>query len=246
MIGAIGEAFRKGLRAAWENVAAILALQAAMAAIVALYYLWPPAHDALVRYAAWQVAGGALGNGVAAALAGGVLSELSIVYAQDRGRWSWTHVESMRFKAAIFFVAGCIVFEFYHYQAVWWGQGSSPRVVIHKVLVDQFVYTVFWACPYYTLLTRWHALRYSFEALGKELDRHFVTERMLPVLVTNWMFWIPAITLVYAMPSLLQPPLYIFATAIWGLLVPAVTKQKTAAETLAAATSPALLADPAD
>ncbi|MEI9998369.1 MAG: hypothetical protein WDO13_03985 [Verrucomicrobiota bacterium] len=27
---------------------------------------------------------------------------------------------------------------------------------------------------------------------------------MLPVLVMNWMFWIPAITLVYAMPTVLQ------------------------------------------
>jgi hypothetical protein len=64
--------------------------------------------------------------------------------------------------------------------------------------------------------------------LWSELDAEFLTERMLPVLVMNWLFWVPAMTLLYAMPSLLQPPLYVFATAMWGLLVPAVSRQNDA------------------
>lgn len=220
-----------------------------MALIVALYYLWPPGNALLSRYALWQVSGGALGNGVAAALAGGVLSELSFVYFQCRGRWAWHNVENLLFKAAIFFVSGCIVFEFYRLQAYWWGQGASLSVVVPKVLVDQFGYTVILATPYYALLTRWHALRYSGSRLWRELDRHFIIDRMMPMLALNWMFWIPAISLVYAMPSLLQPPLYIFATAIWGILVPAVTQQPSGSPVKTdsvAAANPAMLADPAE
>jgi hypothetical protein len=245
----IGLAFRQGGAAAWENIGAIVGLQALMAAIVAVYYCWPPGSAVLARYAAWQTSGGDLGNGLAAGLAGGVLSELSLVYFQDRGRWRRSHVESLCFKFAIFFVAGCIVYQFYRLQAYWWGQGASLGVLVPKVLVDQFGYTVLFAAPYYAVMTRWFALRYSVARLLRELDARFVTERMLPVLVMNWMFWIPAITLVYAMPFALQPPLYIFATAIWGLLVAAIGRQTARAAANATTISPPgadLVVEPAE
>ena len=49
------------------------------------------------------------------------------------------------------------------------------------------------------------------------------------MVVTSWMFWIPGVTLIYSMPSNLQAPLFIFATAIWGLLLPAILRQETPA-----------------
>jgi len=203
----------------------MLMLLTAMAAVVAVYYCWPAGSAFLSRYAAWQHAGGVLAAALATACAGGVLSELSLVYFQNGGRWTWSHVEDMGFKWAVFFVSGAIVYEFYGWQAVWWGQGTTWQVLVPKVLVDQFGYTVVWATPYYALLTRWQMLGFSGSRLGMELNGDFVTERMLPILVTNWMFWIPGVTLIYSMPLILQTPLFIFATAIWGLLLPAVTRQ---------------------
>ncbi len=228
----------------------MLALQAAMAAVVAVYYCWPAGAALLSSYAAWQHAGGVLAAGLATAFAGGVLSELSLVYFQNGGRWTWNNVEDMGFKWALFFVSGSIVYEFYGWQAIWWGQGATWQILLPKVLVDQFGYTVFWATPFYALLIRWQTLRYSGSRLWMELNRDFVTERMLPILVTNWMFWIPAVTLIYSMPSILQTPLFIFATAIWGLLLPAVTRQERPETPLPArdplAAGPEILADPAE
>ena len=51
---------------------------------------------------------------------------------------------------------------------------------------------------------------------------------MLPVLITNWMFWIPGVTLVYSMPLILQMPINIFATAIWSLLLAGLAKNAQA------------------
>ncbi len=245
----IGAAFGKGWAAALENLPAILGLQALMASIVAIYHYWPAGKAFLGAYAAWQSAGGDLGNGLAAALAGGVLSEVSLVYFQDRGRWTWAHVESLCFKFALFFVAGCVVYKFYQLQGYWWGQGASLRVLVPKVIVDQFGYTVLYAAPYYAVMTRWYALRYSVTRLVGELKPRFIMERVLPVLVMNWMFWIPAITLVYAMPWALQPPLYIFATAIWGLLVAAIGRQgarRSAATDAPPSPRPDLVAEPVE
>jgi hypothetical protein len=219
------EAFRQSILAASENLPAMLMLLVAMATVVAIYYCWPAGAFVLDRYAAWQHTGGLLAAALATAFAGGVLSELSLVYFQNKGRWTLNDVENMGFKWALFFVSGAIVYEFYAWQALWWGQGASWSVLVPKVLVDQFGFTVFWSTPFFALLTRWQVLRYSGRRLWMELKGEFITERMLPILVANWMFWIPGVVLIYSMPTNLQVPLFIFATAIWGLLLPAVTRQ---------------------
>jgi hypothetical protein len=203
-------------------------LLAAMAVLVAIYYCWPTGATALSWYAAWQHAGGIFRTGLAAGFAGGVLSELCVVYIRDGGRWNATHLENMVFRFVVFFMGGMIVCKFYEWQAVWFGDGLSWRVLLPKVLVDQFIFSVFWSTPYQTLTFRWQTLRYSGSRLWNELDGKFVVERMLPVLVTSWMFWIPGVVLVYSMPLILQMPLNIFATAIWSLLLAGLAKSAAA------------------
>jgi len=203
-------------------------LLAAMSVLVGIYYCWPTGADALSWYAAWQHAGGIFRAGLVAGFAGGILSELSVIYICDGGRWNGAHVENMVFRFVVFFMSGMIVCEFYEWQAFWFGDGLSWRVLLPKVLVDQCIFSVFWSTPYQALTFRWQALRYSGPRLWNELDGKFVVERMLPVLVTNWMFWIPGVTLVYSMPLILQMPLNIFATAIWSLLLAGLAKPAAA------------------
>jgi len=224
-------------------------LLAAMFAFVVIYYCWPAGAAILSRYAEWQHSGGIFRAALAAGFAGGILSELSLVYARDGGRWNKRHLDNMAFRFVIFSFGGMVVYLFYRCQAVWFGDGLSWRVLVPKVLVDQFGFSVFWSTAYQTLTFRWQALRYSGRLLWNELDRNFVLERMLPVLVTNWMFWIPGVTLVYSMPLILQMPLNIFATAIWSLLLAGLARTAGAPDT-AMVPGPILtqvpLADPAD
>jgi hypothetical protein len=147
---------------------------------------------------------------------------------RDRGRWNLGHLENMAFRFTVFFFGGLVVYEFYQWQAVWFGDGVSWRVLLPKILVDQFIFSVFWSTSYQTMIFRWQALRYSGSRLWSELDRKFVLERMLPVLVTNWMFWIPGVTLVYSMPLILQMPINIFATAMWSILLAGLSKSNDA------------------
>ena len=225
------------------------ALLGAMSIVVTVYYFWPSGAAILSEYGVWQHAGGILRAGLVSGFAGGILSELSLVYARDRGRWNTTHLENMAFRFLVFFLGGMIVFKFYEWQAVWFGNGISWRVLLPKVLVDQFIFSVIWSTTYQTLTFRWQALGYSGARLWQELDRRFVFERMLPVLVTNWMFWIPGVTLVYSMPQFLQMPLNIFATAIWSLLLAGLARTAIAPDTLMVPgpilTQPTSAADPA-
>jgi hypothetical protein len=199
-------------------------LLVAMAAIVVAYYFWPAAAVFLSWLGQWVHAGGLIRTGLAAGFAGGILSEVSLVYLSERGRWSTTHLENMAFRFCVFFVSGMIVSVFYSWQAVWFGEGTNWRVLLPKVLVDQLVYSAFWSTPYQSILFRWQTVRYSGSRLWSELDGSFVLRRMLPVLITNWMFWFPGVALVYSMPTILQMPLNIFATAIWSLLLAGLAK----------------------
>ncbi len=131
------DAVRKGWRAAVANLPSILAIQAAIGAVVAIYYLWPTGSAALAAYAHWQTSGGPFGNGLANSAAG-MLSEVSFVYFQQRGRWKAENLENLVFKFILFFFSGSIVYEFYRYQAIWWGTGASLGVLVPKVIVDQF------------------------------------------------------------------------------------------------------------
>jgi hypothetical protein len=204
----------------------MLGLEIAMAAVVAVYYLWPAGADVVTGYAAWLHSGGILATALAAALAGGVLSELSLVYVQHGGRWTRVHLERMLFNSVLFFLGGSVVYEFYHLQACLFGDSPDWRVILKKLVVDQFGFTVFWATPYQALVIRWQALHYSASRLRGELGWNFVLERMVPILLTNWIFWFPCMGLIYSMPLLLQPALFIFGTASWGLLMPAVARQE--------------------
>ncbi len=195
------------------------ALLVAMSLLVIGYYFWPSAALVLSRYAAWQHSGGIVRAGLAGGFAGGILSELSLICLRDGGRWRAANLENILFRFGAFFLSAIVVFIFYEWQAVWFGTGLSWRVLLPKVLVDQFIFTVFWSTPYQTIVFRWQALRYSSARLWNELNAKFVVERMLPVLVTNWMFWIPGVTLIYSMPLILQMPINIFAMAIWSLLL---------------------------
>ncbi len=209
---------------AYQNAAAMAVLLAAMVILVVTYYCWPAGAAFLSWYGAWQQAGGILRIGLAAGFAGGILSELCLIYIRDRGRWTLTHLDNMAFRFFVFSFGGMIVAEFYVWQAIWFGNGVSWRILLPKVLVDQFIFSVFWSTPYQSMTFRWQTLRYSFPKLWSELDRDFVLDRMLPVVVTNWMFWLPGVTLVYSMPLILQMPLNIFATAMWSLLLAGLSK----------------------
>ena len=74
---------------------------------------------------------------------------------------------------------------------------------------------------------------------------HRAVARTGPVLVTGWMFWIPAAAIVYSVQLILQTPMFLIGTAIWGLLLPAVSREGHSAETQQAAmlAGPAVLPD---
>ena len=60
--------------------------------------------------------------------------------------------------------------------------------------------------------------------------RTFWGTQMLPVLISNWAFWIPMAYLVYFFPPELQVPMAILAVSIWVVLLSFLTAKTSDAE----------------
>jgi hypothetical protein len=88
-----------------------------------------------------------------------------------------------------------------------------------KLAVDQFIYSPFWAVPTYLIALRWMERGCSWKRTRASLDRVFWTRTFPTVLVTNWLIWIPAVTLVYSLPAPLQFPLFSVIMCFFVLLV---------------------------
>jgi hypothetical protein len=105
-----------------------------------------------------------------------------------------------------------------------------------KTLVDQFIYTPFLSNPFQTLAFLWKAGHFSFRSAMAKLShfKQLYVLTVLPVLVSNWCFWIPMSALVYCFPTTLQLPLGILAVSIWSMLLAALLKPTDSAEGLTA------------
>jgi hypothetical protein len=116
--------------------------------------------------------------------------------------------------------------KFYQLQARWFGAGRSLGTLALKTFVDQFIYTPFISNPFQTLAFLWKAEHFSFRSAVVKLShfKQLYVITVLPVLVSNWCFWIPTSALIYCFPTTLQLPLGILAVSIWSMLLAALLK----------------------
>lgn len=108
---------------------------------------------------------------------------------------------------------------FYRFQAWLFGPGTDALTLAKKVAVDQFVASPLWFVPTYLVALRWIDCGGSWARTRPTLDRTFWTQTCPTVLVTNWLVWIPALTLVYSLPPALQFPLFSVVMCFFILIV---------------------------
>lgn len=108
---------------------------------------------------------------------------------------------------------------FYRLQSVWFGVGNDVPTLAIKVAVDQFIYSAFWAAPTITLSYLWMEAGFSVRAWWQALDKQYLTRTLPTVIVSNWLVWIPAVSIIYAMPNQLQIPLFNLVLCFWVLLL---------------------------
>ena len=213
-----------GLRAARANVVPGLIVQGLMLTVLLAYYFYPPMRGWLDELAKIKER---LGYGYAAInslVAGAIIPELLRIFIFQKGRVRRSNFSNLLFAAPFWVMMGVTVDFFYRCQAGWFGEATTFAVVLKKVVVDQFLYNPLFACPVTTWL-------YDWKSRGYRGSREFFTLRyyrdfIVPTLFATWGVWIPVMSILYSLPSLLQVPLFGLALTLWVMLYTWMNEQR--------------------
>jgi hypothetical protein len=215
-----------GLAAAKRNTLPGLALQGFALALVSAYYLAPGARPAFEAVAGWKAHYGFAYSALATAVFGGAIPFLYLLAAgqikpgQRRGE--------LLFYVLFWAYRGVEVDLFYRLQAWMFGDQATLAVVLPKVLVDQFGYSIFIAAPGQVVFFLWKERGFSFQATKPDLNLAYLTRAIATVTFSQWMVWIPAVSIIYCLPSALQIPLFNLVVCFWVLLLTFVSRRSAA------------------
>jgi hypothetical protein len=213
--------WRSGLRAIKAHARAGLALQAAALALVLAYYHNAAARDALDRLMAFKLRTGFAFGIVSTGLFGGLLPCCYLWREGVRrtGRPRYDGRQSLGLTA-FWAYKGFEVDLFYRVLARTIGGGHDVRTILAKLFTDQFVYCPAFAVPVSVAVYQLVDARGRISELAADWRApRWYSRRVLPVLLSNAGVWIPAVALIYALPTPLQLPLQNLVLCFFTLLV---------------------------
>ncbi len=225
---ALRRAVKTGLHSARENALPGIILWLFASAIVAGYWLFEPMHRFLTNLGKFKAESGYAYSIVATGIFGGLIPFLwRLARGKKRGTrlWNVPAWSAGLFLTLFWAYKGFEIDFFYRLQAVVFGNGSAPSVLVPKVLVDQFVYNPLWAG--WTQLLGYWWLERSFRASALT-DREFwgtIGPRLVTVLISTWGVWIPMVCIIYSLPPELQVPLFNIALCFWSLMLASITAE---------------------
>jgi hypothetical protein len=200
-----------------------LVLQAFALAIVCGYFWSPGVQSALDVVGALKLRYGYAYSAVATCIFGGLIPYAVLSFA-GRVPHERRYAE-LSFYALLWLWKGVEVDALYRAQGLWFGEGSSVGTIAMKTIVDQFGYVPLWAAPSQVLLFTWKDAGFSLAGTRAAFARQSFTQRVLVVMFSTWVVWIPAVAIVYSLPSALQIPLFNLVLCFWCLLMSFISRQ---------------------
>ena len=216
--------FRAALLAARANLAPGIVLQVFAAAIVAAYYLHPASRAALESLADFRERVGLPFAVVSTALFGAVIPFAILqLSAVTRNRYTLAQMTAL---VGFWAYKGVEISLFYAVQARVFGEGQEVFTIVAKTFVDQFVYGPTLATPLTWLVYAWVEHRFDTRALVADLRAPgLYRDRIFPLLVTSWSVWLPAVVIIYLLPTALQLPLQNIICCFFTLLIIFMTRR---------------------
>ena len=216
--------WRAGLRSARANLLPGLALQVAALALVLAYYHHAPTRDLLSRFAEWRRQVGFASSIFSTAIFGGVIPVLFLrLRPSTRSRYTLDQALAL---IAFWAYKGFEVDLFYRLLARFVGAGHDVATIAAKTAIDQFVYSPLFAVPTTALFFEWVAIRFRWFALRDDIRAGaWYRRRILPILISNLGIWLPAVCIIYSLPTPLQLPLQNLVLCFFTLIISHMTKR---------------------
>jgi hypothetical protein len=212
--------WRSGVRGARANIVPAVILQLAALAVVLGYYFEPPVHMLLSRLSEIRQAAGVGFGIISTGLFGGFLPFLYIRFGRrGHGDPQYGWIQGLMLTA-FWAYKGIEIGLWYRLQAHGVGNGHGVATIALKVFLDQFVYCPLFAVPVTTLVYQavqawpdWTGTRADLRAPG------WYRRQALPVLIANMGVWVPAVALIYALPTPLQLPMQNIVLCFYTLII---------------------------
>lgn len=206
-----------------KNLAPGLALQA-LALSIALCYFYVPSTDFifialgnLKSSLGWKYAM------ISTALFGGIIP---FIYLKLSGQITGNPIKILFFYTLFWAYKGIEIDFLYTLQALWFGEGNNASTLVKKVAIDQFAYGPLWAAPSMAIAFLWMESNFNLKLWLTRLDRELWFIQIPTTFVTNCLIWLPAVTIIYAMPTHLQIPLFNLVLCFFVLLLSAISVRK--------------------
>jgi len=210
--------WKAGLRGARANLAPGFVLQITALTVVLAYYHHAPTRAAFEQLAAFRANTGFAFGIVSTGFFGGLLPFLYLrSTAASRTQYGWR--QGLLFTA-FWGYKGLEVETWYRLLARVIGEGHDAATIVVKSVLDQGVYCPILAVPLTVLVYQWNATGFSFRAVGADLRAPgWYGRSALPTLLANAGVWIPAVAIIYSLPTPLQLPLQNLVLVFFTLLL---------------------------
>jgi hypothetical protein len=210
--------WKAGLRGARANLLPGFVLQIAALVVVLAYYHHAPTRAVFERVMIFRASTGFVFGIISTGLFGGVLPFLYLrVSPASRNQYGWRQGLLL---TAFWAYKGLEVELWYRLLAQVVGEGHGAATILTKSLLDQFVYCPLFAVPVTALVYKWNAEAFSFRAVAADFRAPgWYARSVLPTLFANVGVWLPAVAIIYSLPTPLQLPLQNLVLVFFTLLL---------------------------
>ena len=213
-------AWAESLRSLRLNLIPGLFLQGVMISVAVAYFYLPRFHQTLMSLASVKEHWGLLFSFAGTSLASSLLPEIlrPLLPAAARTAQETSLMSRLLFAIPFWGLIGMQVDLFYRLQFLLFGPSDRIMVIAAKVIVDAFVYCPLLAIPEAVCVFLWRDHNYTHRGFRGWTPARFYALRIFPVLMANWMVWIPVVSVIYSLPAPLGIPLFIIAQSFWVMV----------------------------
>jgi hypothetical protein len=217
-------AIAPALIAVRKRAATFVAIQVCGIVLVVSYYASAGLRAALDVVAQTKAHNDVLFALVGSAVAGAVVPEVARTLAGDR-LWTEERFRSFVHVAFTFAINGLALDLFYQFLAVVVGRGTDWATVLPKMACDMFLFTPFLSLPIFLVMVILREEGWNLRRFARRIDRTLIPDRVIPILIPCWCYWLPLQACLYSLPLNLQYPFALVCMAAWSLVLVFVAKR---------------------
>lgn len=205
-----------------ENLLPALFLQVIALILGYCYFFLPSAQPVFNFVAQLKSQHGGFYAMCSTAIFGGLIPYL---YLLSVGRIKFKPIQQAIFYCLLWAFIGLLVDYFYSWQAIWFGNNNNVETIVAKTFIDQFIFSALLTCPFITVAYLWKDNQFNYLLLKDKVNKSLFTLKIPTLVVTNWLIWIPSVSLIYMMPLQLQVPLFNVVLCFFVIVLAVLTNE---------------------